>query len=304
MFKTFPEFSKLTLNDRAEYEAFIKGLPPLSDISFPGLMIWWNSLNALAVSVLNGNLVISYWWPGNDKASGLSLIGTNNVDESICVILDHLKEKGEPVGLVHVPEFVVSSLRYPEQFIFEEDRDFDEYIVDARNFYPLSNAPSHIESKIVRTLAKHGKTSVKLKSLDLGSVINRHLLLATDMRWRRKGALNDAFVDRSVGAHIGITNAWDLGLQNICIHLGDELAGFMLYKTSPDKKYAMCYIFNFDPEAPNLIELMIYEFSKWLAKSGVQYANVDSDLGLPLLRSFRLKLGPVNFFRKYNVRPT
>lgn len=76
MFKTFPEFTKLTLSDKEEYERLTRGYPPISDIAFSSLMIWWDSLGGLAVAKLNGNLVISYWLPGDEEYSGLSLIGT------------------------------------------------------------------------------------------------------------------------------------------------------------------------------------------------------------------------------------
>lgn len=303
MFKTFPEFSKLTLDDREEYESYIKDFPPIHDISFAGLMIWWNSLGGLSVSRLNNNLAISYWRPGDETASGLSLVGRQSVDESICTILDFLREKGESVRLVHVPEFVVSSLQYPEQFVFEEERDYDECVVGIKNFYPLSNAPYHIEPKIVRALARLNGSRISFKSLDLDSFINRHVLLEADKRWRRPGALNDAFVDRIEGMRIAVTNAPALGMENVCVYVGGELQGFILYRLTQDGQYALCYLFGINPEMPDVLEFMTYQFAKWFSKLGVKYANVDSDLGLPLLRSFRLKLGPSNFFRKYTIEP-
>src|SRR5689334_17126748 len=122
MFKTFPEFSKLTLADKAEYEALIKDYSPVYDVSFPALMSWWNTLGEMSISVLNNNLVVPYWLPGDERRSGLSLIGTNDIDESLCVLFDYLRDKGDPVRLVNVPEFVVTNVRYPGLFTFKEDR--------------------------------------------------------------------------------------------------------------------------------------------------------------------------------------
>lgn len=136
MFKTFPEFSKLTLADRHDYEALVKDYPPIDDISFTSLMTWWSSLENTSVSRLNGNLVISYCLPGEDKFTGLSLVGTNDVDESICAIFDYLREKGEPLRLVNVPEFVISNAAYPAMFNFKEQRALHEYILPLSGFYP------------------------------------------------------------------------------------------------------------------------------------------------------------------------
>src|SRR6185369_7708435 len=128
MFKTFPEFSKLTLADKAEYEELIKNMPSIHDISFFGLMTWWNPLGSMQISLLNGNLVIPYWLPGDDKHSGLSLVGTNDVDESLCILFDHLREKGDPIRLVNVPDFVVANVRFHEMFNFKEERQYNEYV--------------------------------------------------------------------------------------------------------------------------------------------------------------------------------
>ncbi len=136
-FKTFPEFSKLTLEDREAYEALIKDYPPIYDISSPSLMSWWNTLGGMSVSILNGNLVVPYWMPGDEKRSGLSLIGTNAVDESFCILFDYLRERGEPVRLVNVPEFVITNVRYPSMFNFKEDRARSEYILSVSKFYPI-----------------------------------------------------------------------------------------------------------------------------------------------------------------------
>ena len=157
MFKTFPEFSKLRLEDKDEYEAFIKNFPPIYDTSFAGLMTWWNGLDNMSVSFLNDNLVIPYWLPGDEKHAGLSLVGTNSVDESICTIFDHLREKGEPVRLVNVPEFVVSQVKCPSMFNFKEDRRYHEYVLPFSNYYPLKSMPAHRSRKVERQLARLGE---------------------------------------------------------------------------------------------------------------------------------------------------
>src|SRR5687768_17214608 len=86
IFKVFPEFSKLTLADRKKYEMLVRGYPPLSDVSFASLMNWWNALDSCAVSTLNGNLIFSYWLAGIEDMSGISIMGTEQIDESICFI--------------------------------------------------------------------------------------------------------------------------------------------------------------------------------------------------------------------------
>ena len=165
MIKTFPEFSKLTLNDREEYESLIKDYPPVHDISFASLMSWWNTFGGMSASMLYGNLVLPYWLPGDDKRSGLSIVGTRHIDQSLCILFDYLRDRGEPARLVNVPEFVVSNVQYPAMFNFKEDRAHHEYILPVSGFYPRKNMQAFRRRKMERQLSKVGGESIVTVSL-------------------------------------------------------------------------------------------------------------------------------------------
>ncbi|HSX47246.1 MAG TPA: hypothetical protein VLF63_00585, partial [Patescibacteria group bacterium] len=89
MFPTFPDFIPLNIELKDPYNSLVKSLPPYSDISFATLQTWWNLNEKLTVSLLNQNLIINYNQPFKSVGSGLSLIGTNNVDNSIETIFQY-----------------------------------------------------------------------------------------------------------------------------------------------------------------------------------------------------------------------
>lgn len=302
MFKTFPEFSKLTLDDRAEYEALVKDFPPVSDISFAALMSWWNTMGGMAVSILDGNLVVPYWLPGDDKRSGLSLIGTNNVDEALCTLFDYLREKDEPVRLVNVPEFVVSNVRYPAMFNFKEDRAHNEYVLPVSGFYPIKNMQGHRRRKVERQLARAEGQRIVTKSLDLSRQENRDFLWHAALEWQARGINNYGKLEQDA-MKICIDAAEVLGIDNVCLFAGGELYGFCLYHIDQDKRYAAMKHIKATHVSTLGFELIAYAFAKWFAEQGVVYANVNADYGLMRLRMFMLTLGPHNFFRKYIVEP-
>jgi hypothetical protein len=101
-FKAFPEFTRLTLEHREPYINFIKQFPPLSDISFAKIIDWWEYFGEIGLSELNGSLVVSYENYTDERALGLSIIGKQNIDASICQLFDYLREGGYPVRLVNV----------------------------------------------------------------------------------------------------------------------------------------------------------------------------------------------------------
>lgn len=303
VFKTFPAFSKLTLEDKPVYDSLIAKFPPVADISFTELMTWWNPLDSgVSISLLNGNLVISYWLPGDEKHSGLSLIGTRKVDESICTIFDYLQEQGEPVRLVNVPEFVVSNIRYTELFNSTEQRQFHEYVVDTSCFYPLKNMAAFKRRRVERVLRRVGEEKIILKSLDLHLVKDRELLVDTAEEWWHRNINDFGQVEREALMKC-ILNPDEYEVENLCLFVGKELYGFCIYHRPHDKRYVIIPHIKATHEDTLGFDLIGYSFAKWFAEQGVKYGNLTSDRGRLRLRMFLLTLGPTDFFRKYQVEP-
>lgn len=302
-FKTFPEFSKLTLADRDAYEALIAQYPPISDISFATLLLWWNPLGDLAVSLLNDNLVIAYWLPGGEKMSGLSVVGTNKMDESICTILDHLRERGDPVRLVHVPEFVMSYIEHPELFRFEGERDLDEYIVALSKFYPLSHLISYRRMRVRKFITNVAERRVSVRQIDLTQHANQRLLVDSVAKWPRRG-INQLTQLARDALQMAVADSEPLGVENICLFIDDSLHAFALYQQPADKRYIIFNQAKMSYAFPHLFDYMVYAFSWWFTEQGVTYVNLDVDYNVPMLRIVKLALGPENYFRKYIIRPT
>lgn len=299
-FKTFPEFSKLTFAHKPAYDTFIRDFPPIGDLQFANLMTWWDSLDGVLTSQLNGNLIVQYWRPGDEKRSGLSLIGTNRVDETICIIFDYLRERGSPVRLVNVPEFVVSEVQYPALFNFSEERAYHEYVVPFSNFYPLKNITGYRYRKVQRLLKKYGE--VVSKPLDLQIKENVDFLIEkTDMWWKKN--LNDFGSVGKEAIKKTIYHADALDMENVCLFAGDKLLGFCMYQVPADKRYVICLHVKATQNDMLTFELIAHEFSKWFSDQGHLYANLTEDWGRLRLRMFLLTLGPSNFFRKYTVEP-
>ena len=303
VFKTYPEFSKLTLADRKKYEAFIKDYPPVADTAFSILMMWWNVLDSCAVSSLNGNLIISYWFPGDEKISGLSLIGKNDIDQTICAIFDQMRSRGDKPRLIHVPEYVIEHIAHSELFKIKSERSFDEYILDISKYYPIRSAVSVRRHRIRRFLKNVGDDPVIVKSLDLSNPDNADLLLDFSKQWFGKGIVNATVKSANEAAEFAVKEADMIGIQNACLFVGGELHGYILYTIPADKRYAIFGHAMVNADRPYTFDYMVHAFAEWFSDMGVRYVNIDSDLGLPLVRMLKVTLGPVNYFRKYTIEP-
>jgi len=301
MFKTFPDFSKLTLSDKDAYETLIKDYPPMSSFSFVDLMTWWNALGYGSVSLLNGNLVIPYWIPGDDKTSSLSLIGTHSIDESICTIFDHLREKGEKPRLVNVPEFVISSIQYPEMFHFKSHRDCDEYLVPVDDHYPVERMKSIWRHKVQRKLPILAGHNVEAKELDLRLEKNKNFLINALYSWQAKNINNYGKLEIE-SVILGVRHAWELDLKNVCLFVDGELYGFCTYAQYGTTEVGV-HCLKATHSKTLGYELIAYLLAKWFKEHGIKTVNLNSDYGMLRIRMFALTFGPMNFYRKYTVEP-
>jgi hypothetical protein len=301
-FKTFPEFSELTLADRDEWEELIADFPPISSISFADLMVWWATMDNPRVSLLNGNLVISYMLPGNEEATGLSIIGTNNIDESICTIFDYQREKGDSPKLIHVPEFVIASFKYPELYEIKGTRQFDECVLSNKALVDIDNLPDHKKEKIASFQKFIEQNTIKLTNLDLTNIKNQELLVQTAKKWETQGPFNGLVKHERESLERSVWYAPDLGIENICVFINDKLYAYLLFKPIKSKHYALIYYARFNSER-NLFDYAVFKFAEWFNLHGIEYVNIEEDYGLNMLRAAKLNLAPVNFFRKYIIEP-
>ena len=304
MFKTFPQFTKLTLAHKDEYEDFIRNFPPVSEISFTTAMTWWSMFQPISVSWLNGNLVVAHFILGDEKNTGLSLIGVNDIDSSICTIFDYLKERDEPARMVHVSEFVVHAIAYPELFKFTGERDYDEYITPVSAMHPLSQASAASQRKI--TIFRKGLHGAKasLNSIDLSKKTNREILYEHALGWwQQESQLNRPprlYID---SLQMVLANAVFLDVDNICLFTDNNLRGFYLHQLTHDKTYATVNYYAFDSIKHGVPEYLLYASFKELHRQGVGFVNLDFDLGTPFFRTSQLKSSPTNYFRKYTIEP-
>lgn len=301
-FKSFPEFRHLKLDDRVAYENFIKQFPPISDISFPKIIDWWEFFGDLRLAELNGNLVVSYENYTDERALGLSLVGKNDIDGSICQIFDYLKQNDHPVRLVNVPEFVVELIDYPEMFNFTPSYRDDEYVLDLTRFATIENCSALKRRRIKQFMQNNLQNQVKLKSVNLNYESTRQKLLDAIDGWPHKGVNALGGLETRV-LRGRINSDEDTGVRNACIFINGELQAYLIYHLLHDKEYIMITHCRVNYSIPGMFDYMTYAFSKYFTDKGFKYANIHSDLDSVRMRVLKIALKPAKFFRKYTIEP-
>ncbi len=302
-FPTFPEFRELTFADRDKWEELIAEYPPVSSITFGELISWWAIIGGCKVAQINENIVISYFLFGDEAQSGLCLIGSKDVDESICEIFDWQKEQGKKPKLVHVPEFVLSHVRFPDLYKYSSERENDECILSSANFSTLEKLDSKRRSKIRQFIASIDESKIATESMDLTKPSNQQFLIDLAARWEDKGGFNKIADAETKSFIFAIKHINEIDYKNLCLYINGEIKSFLIFQHTQDPNCVIINYGRFSYDMPNLFEFAVYQYSKWFEDNGTGSLNIESDLGLALLRNIKLSMNPDNFVRKYTIEP-
>lgn len=302
-FKTFPEFSKLTSRDRDVYEAYMQQFPPVSVLNFGTLMTWWSALGTPGVAVHNKNLVVSLWYPGLEEYSGFTVIGRQDIDETICAVFDYQKQCGEKPYLTCIPEFVANKIRYMDMFVIDRERRNDECILDVNEALDLDNFPAYRKTRLKRLLSTIGEDNIRVLPLDIDSVYERDRLMELIDDWRDKGELNGFTKHEEESLKAALRAGGKMGFSGLGMYVNQELHSFLILAESQADDYEIVSHSRFSYAIPNCLDVAIYAYGKWFQENGIRWVNIDADLDFPELRRVRLYIGPSDFLRMYRITP-
>lgn len=305
-FRTFPEFSELKLEDRDAYNQLISKYPPLSEISFASLMTWWSSLGSCKVALLNKNLVIAYWMPGDEPNSGLSLVGTNKIDESICEIFDYQKQNNGECRLVHVPEFTLSKINYPNMYDCQQEQDYNEMILPIEISSNFEEAPEFIRSKITAFMKASKGKIVNLNSLDMTDSKILALIIKKYYEWKHKPhnlVINELPKHAEDTFIMNVRNAAILNQEVLGLYVDNQLHSFTFMDRPANPSYIILKYSGFSCEVPGLYEYARFRMAELFNRQGIKYVNMAIHIGDSRYISQRLALRPSDSFRKYIVIP-
>lgn len=304
MLPKFPLFKALDIDDKAIYEELIKDFPPYSDITFSTLQIWWNLERQLEFTILDNNIVIKYYLPFDELNSGLSVIGTYNVDSAFQAIFSYLHEQKRPMRLVHVPEFVVESIKNKSNYDIDEESDYNEYILDPVG---LSELQGSRHAKIRTQLNRFGRetqnNNIEIRPINLADSVERTDLYSKIIEWEDKQkSNNDPDHTERDALKRSLHNSEKLGTKNFGLYSDGELRAVLVYHETHDKNAYIINHIKVDYSIPYIYDYMVHHLAKIAHANKIDHLNIEMDLGIENLRRHKSDFQPIHFLKKYTIR--
>lgn len=297
----FPEFKKLTLEDRSIIEEFVKDHPPYSDFNFTSLWCW-NTNDSTMFTYLNGNLIFKMT-DYSSESIVYSLLGQHNPDDTINKLISYSRSKGV-YTLKFIPEEIVlkaNKMGLP----FEEDEDHHDYVYKVDDIVRLDGSAYKIKRKKYNKFIR--ENNFQLQIVNLQNLVIQNQIKQVLIDWRsQKPEIQDEFDDyrkeeEAITRCMNLANIKDL--LCVAIFLNDRIVGFSVSEKIHDDFY-MAHFQKTHLLYKGMYEYLFVETAKIWAKLGCKFINCQQDIGIEGLRVAKKEWNPIMFLKKYKLNYT
>jgi len=305
-FPNFPQFRRLSINDRVEYLQYYAMLnEPYSDFSVDDILIWLNFHDDLSVSDLNGNLVIQFTNVFDNNTVHFSLIGTKITRIVLDTLRNYLASLSSSPKLSFIPEPIAQIMREvnPPYLSIEEDIDNSDYVYKVNDFVAMEGRPYRNLRERVRNF-KRDHQDIKIKALDLTQQSTKALVEQYVHEWSNKDSAfmrNDPekWEETALRKHLQLAN--QLPMHAIGLYVQDHLVSIIIFNIPPQDGWIIVNHVKCNYSYNGIFGYASYTLALVAQQLGIQWINFEQDLGQEGLRRIKTFFRPYKFLRRYTV---
>jgi uncharacterized protein len=296
----FPLSKNLEICDRSDINNIISSYPPYSDFNFSSLFSWNVAENA-RISMLNNNLVIKF----SDYGTGsdfYTLIGENDIDDTLMILLDFAKNTGVIETLSLVPESVVKEIKSTNLFIVSEDINNHDYIYKTTDLINLESYTYRRKRYLINSYNRNYGHCTEYSQVELGSEDIIKEIRRINSLWVEIRDKKMSDIETEITAINRYLNHNEL-LESKCfvMILEKVVIGYVMFEVLHNR-VANIHFSKCDTTISGVSESLYHNLAKHLNSIGIDYFNLEQDLGIEGLRKSKLSYRPSHFLKKYQVR--
>jgi len=298
MIPEFPASKPLSLSDQPDVERVTRRFVPYSDFNFVS-MYSWDVEEAVRLSSLNDNLVV-HFCDYLTSEPFFMFMGERDVNATAARLIAHSECLGLPSELRLIPACVAARLDQAA-FCVAEIPDHADYVVSVRKLVAYEGQELALQRNFRRRfLCKHGNITFALLDLSDGTVTDAIEALYERWHLARNGCA--ASVDEhEKRAIIRCCGAFGANLIATGLFAGDALVAFWLGE-NVGAGYALSHFEKAETtEFIGIVPYLRQRTAEILSAQGIEFINLEQDLGFPGLRQSKRSYAPVAYLKKYRV---
>lgn len=295
MIAHYPEFTKVDLAIKDNYEKIIRKFPSYSDFNFVSLFCW-NTDGSAEVSRLGDGIVIKL----KDYTSEKTVYSYMTDSSDAIKYINELFNVTDTLSLV--PETTIKSLSNIDDFIIEEDLDNFDYIYKVDELLKMGGGALKKKRNKVNQFKNDLSEVVTTKTYKKVTDIQRLEAEGLFAQWCFE---NDKFaidlLDESSAIFNAIDNLEQLDLVFIELRVKDKLKGFSINQ-KVDSNTAVCHFEKTVRAHVNIGPYLVNKVAEELDKMGCEYVNWEQDLGIVGLRQAKKSYQNSHHLKKYILK--
>lgn len=227
-------------------------------------------------------------------------------DENVVASFYEMKEYfnsvlGVKLKLYLVDEHTKNILNLPkDKFLVEEERDYFDYLYNAKELMALSGKKYHKKKNHVNGFLKEYENRYRVKIADKSDVESIEEFL---IKWHNKRNIIDEYNrdDYELKGIFYVLEHCDmLKYKMMLVYVDDVIEGFTLGTYLREEKTAYIHVEKANPDIRGLYAFINREFLR-NCFSEAEYVNREDDMGLEGLRKAKLSYNPIELIKKYTI---
>ena len=238
----------------------------------------------------------------NEVFSSVPLCTDENLVDSFYDMKKYFNDVlGEKLKLYLVDEHAKDVLNLPEdKFLVEEERDYFDYLYDAKELMNLSGKKYHKKKNHVNSFLREYENRYKIKIADKSDIKDIKEFL---IRWHDRRNIEDEYNrdDYELNGIFYVLEHCDmLKYKMMLVYVDKVVEGFTLGTYLCEEKTAYIHVEKANPDIRGLYAFINREFLR-NCFSEAEYVNREDDMGLEGLRKAKLSYNPIELIKKYTI---
>lgn len=296
------DFRRLTPDDKVLIDTHNTSLAPYADWAYGTMVAWWDFFDDLEITFHNDNLLVRSSYLSDGEKPFITLIGDHAVQDTIDDIFAWQRERGDEQLIASSPLYIVDGLDDPSRYSIIEDLDNAEYVISAEAHASLIN-PEHkrIRQKIHAFEREPFYENLTVIDYPLDSAESKLRLINALHMWDTRHANRR---DTSEGLVIDkvLRHAEEIDLHCLCVMINDRVEAFVLYKYLTPTTINLNHL-KVNYAYKDIFHYTMHAVARHLVQKGVTHMNIEQDLGIEGLRTYKQRLRPSHMMRKFSIRP-
>lgn len=302
----FPDFRLFTISDTKWYQDyyFAQKLNPYADVHPENLYVWLNMHEDLAISKLNDAIILKYTNVLDNNIQNIIPLSSQLDDATITTIMSYLKDNNLPQRIAEIPSVICENLD-PNKWIIENDRNAYEYILDTGQQSKLDGGDfSRLRRRINFFEREHLADTIDIKLYDKFSNEVREAFInhLANMPLNSSEEATQQNTAEPIAIKRNLQHAEEFGKKALIIKINDKIASLSMISYLDNHNAAINHL-KVDYSIQYIFHYTIYTLAKVLKADGITGMNIEQDLGIDGLRTFKERLKPSHFLEKKIISP-